>query len=252
MCFRLEWLFQRGAVSCPRSLLCWLGNAKLDDARPRPLPRISGRAATPPALLTPLAACKPFLSKYLSCLNSVARSAPPTKPAPNSCLATFSHSCPSIEARKICQNPQSSIPTPPALRLHLLPSQSFQDVCRMGTQLCCKSATMTADRWPLTHLQRTAGLLAIIAVAILAHTFPMLGLNLWLYSQSTIHCLMTLQGIWVAGSTFGRKGAIVVVRHLASSSALSCLSGSRRLIHVGGAPTSRHSVGFLRPGSRSP
>ena len=76
------------------------------------------------------------------------KSAPPSKTAPNSCLAAFSHYCPSIEARKACQNPQSSIPTPPALRLHQLPSWSFQYVFRMGIQLCCKSVTMTADKCP--------------------------------------------------------------------------------------------------------
>ena len=120
----------------------------------------------------PRAACKPLLSKNLSCLNNVVRSAPLSKPAPSSCLAAFSHNCPSIEARKACQNPQSSIPTPPALRVHLLPSGSFQDVCRMGTQLCCMSVTMTADMCPRTYLHLVAGLLAIIAVAIFAQTFP--------------------------------------------------------------------------------
>ena len=77
----------------------------------------------------PRAACMPLLSKSLSCLNSVVRWAPPSKPGPNSCPAAFSHSCPSRKALKACQKPQSPIPNPPVLRLHRLPSGSFQDVC---------------------------------------------------------------------------------------------------------------------------
>ena len=130
----------------------------------------------------PRAACRPFFSTNLSCLNNVVRSAPPSKPVPHSCLVAFSHNCSSIQARKACQNPQSSIPTLPALRVHLLPSGSFHDVFRMGVQLCCMSVTMTADMCPRTNLQRIAGLLAIIAVSIFAQTLPILGLVLWLCS----------------------------------------------------------------------
>ena len=43
----------------------------------------------------------------------------------------------------------------------------------MGTQLCCMSVTMTADMCPRTYLHLVAGLLAIIIVAIFAHTLPM-------------------------------------------------------------------------------
>ena len=48
----------------------------------------------------------------------------------------------------------------------------------MGVQLCCMSVTMTADMCSRTYLQRFAGLLAIIAVAIFAQTLPILGLIL--------------------------------------------------------------------------
>ena len=67
-------------------------------------------------------------------------------PRPPSLCPAFCHNCPWIDARK-----DSSNPTPPALRLHLLPSGSFQDVCRMGVQLCCMSVTMTADMCPRTY-----------------------------------------------------------------------------------------------------
>ena len=140
----------------------------------------------------PRAAFIPLLSRNLSCLNNVVSSPPPSKPAPNSCRAAFSHNCPSMEARKACQNPQSSIPTRAELRLHLLPSGSFQYVCRMGTHLCCRNVTMTANKCPLTYHQRTAGLLAIIAVAILVQSSPILSLILGLLSQNTSHCLMKL------------------------------------------------------------
>ena len=45
----------------------------------------------------------------------------------------------------------------------------------MGVQLCCMSVAMTADMCPRTYLQRVAGLLAIIAVATFAQTFPIFG-----------------------------------------------------------------------------
>ena len=207
-------------MSCQRSHLCWLGIATDAVAAAKSMPR---------------AACNPFLSRNLSCLNNVVWSAPPSKPVPSSCLVAFSHNCSSIEARKACQKPQSSIPTPPALRLHLLPPRSFQDVCRIGSQLCCMSVTITADMCPRTNLHLVVGLLAIIAVAI-AQTLPILGMSLWLRSQKMSHCLMTLHGIWMAGSAFGCKSAIVVVKHLPRCAASEALVRACS-IHRGGAPT---------------
>ena len=183
----------------------------------------------------------PF-SKNLSCLNNVVRSAPPSKPAPNSCLAAFSHNCPSIEARKACQNPQSSIPTPPALRLHLLPSGSCQDACRMEIQLCCKSITLTTDKCPRTCLQ--------LVVGLFCPDFPDLGPgslvvfpNYEPLPDEITRDLDCWIGVWTQQCD---RGGLTP----ASTSALCSFRRSRpRLLDPRcRRPHSNRSVSFLRPG----
>ena len=108
MCSWLVWLFERDAVSCQRSHLCWLGIAKLGDTCPHSLHDIVAVAA---ARSMPRAACKPFPSKNL---NNVVKSVPPFKPAPNSCLEAFSHSSPRSRLGKLVRIPNRQFP-------HLLP-----------------------------------------------------------------------------------------------------------------------------------
>ena len=234
--------------------------AKLDDTcPPPPLPRISGTAAIPPALLgivapassttleplpaasMPRAACKPLFSKNLSCLDNVVRSAPPSKSA----LQPSPTIVPQSKLGRLARIPNHQFPH--VLRLHLLRSGSFQDVCRLGIQLCCKSVTTTADKCSRAYLQRVAGLLAIIAVAFFCPDNPILGPDsLIVFPKKMSQCLMRLHGIWIAGSAFGCKSAIVVVKHLPRPPHCAASAAFVRvcLIHVGSASTAAVSEAF--------
>ena len=87
--------------ACSRPSSSHLGQSGASTNPARPRRSCVQHDAVAAARSIPWAACTPFFSKNLSCLNNVVRSAPPSKPVPHLCLVAFSHNCPSRRLARI-------------------------------------------------------------------------------------------------------------------------------------------------------